>query len=84
MRFLQKFGFRLQWIFLVLCWICEFASIKLNDNWLAIAALVFASISILGYCIESSANAVIKETQKESLIIREALNKCLKKDEGEQ
>ena len=84
MRFLQKFGFRLQWVFLALCWICACASTKINDNWLVITTVIFASISILGWCIESSANAAVKEAQKESLIIREVLNKCLKKDEEKQ
>ena len=83
MRFLQKFGFRLQWVFLVLCLMCEFASIKINDSWLSAICVVFASISILGWCIESSASSVLEEKEKESKIIREMLNKCFeKKDDG--
>ena len=84
MRFLQKFGFRLQWVFLVLCLMCEFASIKINDSWLSAICVVFASISILGWCIESSASSVLKETEKESRIIREMLNKCFEKKDDEK
>lgn len=84
MRFLQKFGFRLQWVFLVLCLMCEFASIKINDSWLSAICVVFASISILGWCIESSASSVLKETEKESKIIREMLNKCFDKKDDEK
>lgn len=84
MRFLQKFGFRLQWIFIALCWICAFASIKINDNWIVITTAVFASISILGWRIESSASSVLKETEKESKIIREMLNKCFGKKDDEK
>ena len=69
MRFLKKFGFRLQWVFLVLCLMCECASTKINYNWIVIATMIFASISILGWCIESSASSVLKETEKESKII---------------
>ena len=83
MRFLQKFGFRLQWVFLVLCLMCGFASTRINENWIVIATMIFASISIFGWCIESSASSVLKETEKESKIIREMLNKCFeKKDDG--
>ena len=84
MRFLQKFGFRLQWVFLVLCLMCEFASIKINDSWLSAICVVFASISIFGWCIESSASSVLKETEKESKIIREMLNKCFEKKDDEK
>lgn len=84
MRFLQKFGFRLQWVFLVLCLMCEFASKKINDNWIVITTAVFASISILGWCIESSASSVLKETEKESKIIREMLNKSFEKKDDEK
>ena len=76
MRFLQKFGFRLQWVFFTICWICVFASTRINNNWIDIAVIVFASISVMGWCIESSASSVLKETEKESKIIREMLNKC--------
>lgn len=84
MRFLQKFGFRLQWIFIVLCWICAFVSIKMNDSLISAICVVFASISILGWCIESSASSVLKETEKESKIIREMLNKCFGKKDDEK
>ena len=84
MRFLQKFGFRLQWVFLALCWICACVSTKINDNWLLITTVIFASISILGWCIESSASSVLKETEKESKIIREMLNKCFEKKDDEK
>ena len=84
MRFLQKFGFRLQWVFLVLCWICACASTKTNDNWIVITTVIFGSISILGWCIESSASSVLKETEKESKIIREILNKGFVKKDDEK
>lgn len=84
MRFLKKFGFILQWVFLVLCLMCEFASKKINDNWIVIITAVFASISICGWCIQSSASSVLKETEKESKIIREMLNKCFEKKDDEK
>lgn len=84
MRFLQKFGFRLQWVFLILCWICAFANIRTNNNWIDIAVVVFASISVLGWCIESSANCVLKEAETENKLIREMLNKCLTKKDDEK
>ena len=84
MRFLQKFGFRLQWIFLALCWTCAFASIKINDNCLSIIAVVFASISILGWCIESAASNALKEAERESRVIKEMLDKCFIKNDDEK
>ena len=84
MRFLQKFGFRLQWVFLALCFMCECASTKINDNWIVITTAIFLSISILGWCIESSASSVLKEAEKESKIIQEMLNKCFAKKDDDK
>ena len=63
---------------------CECASTKINDNWIVITTAIFLSISILGWCIESSASSVLKEAEKESKIIQEMLNKCFAKKDDDK
>lgn len=83
MRFLQLLGSRIKIGFLILCFAINLSCCFTNERY-TIVSICFLSISMLGYCIESSASKTLEYSEKESEAIREMLNKCFTQKDDEK